>query len=452
MRKKIYSGVGLVLMLVLGYLIYEYYPRLGIITGYSAKRVCSCKFIADRTLEQIESEDLATNPLLGLATNTINLEARSATSAVFGLQSKTAEYRGKLGCVLVQGKDDYEVKMPTLSSSAIHADSLLFPYGTKVQPTKTSDADHSIIRDAADQMFDPNGMIADLKTLGLLVLHKDTLIYERYADGYDAGTELLGWSMTKSIMNSWVGMMVKDGRLQLESDNLFAEWKNDGRSKITLNDLMQMSSGLEWNEHYGSVSPATEMLYNSESNGHIAMMQPLEYTPGDVWEYSSGTSNIISLYLRNQYRDHDDYLRYIHERLFIPLGMESTVLETDESGTYIGSSYTYATARDWARFGTLYLRDGTWNGDRLLPKDWIAYTREVAPASGGVYGAQFWTNVDGAELPDAPHDMYSCNGFEGQRVFIIPSHDLVIVRMGLNSHVDFNSLIRDIVGAVPIVK
>jgi len=194
------------------------------------------------------------------------------------------------------------------------------------------------------------------------------------------------------------------------------------------------------------------MLYNSESNGHIAMMQPLEYTPGDVWEYSSGTSNIISLYLRNQYRDHDDYLRYIHERLFIPLGMESTVLETDESGTYIGSSYTYATARDWARFGTLYLRDGTWNGDRLLPKDWIAYTREVAPASGGVYGAQFWTNVDGAELPDAPHDMYSCNGFEGQRVFIIPSHDLVIVRMGLNSHVDFNSLIRDIVGAVPIVK
>lgn len=452
MRKKIYSGVGLVLMLVLGYLIYEYYPRLGIITGYSAKRVCSCKFIADRTLEQIESEDLATNPLLGLATNTINLEARSATSAVFGLQSKTAEYRGKLGCVLVQGKDDYEVKMPTLSSSAIHADSLLFPYGTKVQPTKTSDADHSIIRDAADQMFDPNGMIADLKTLGLLVLHKDTLIYERYADGYDAGTELLGWSMTKSIMNSWVGMMVKDGRLQLESDNLFAEWKNDGRSKITLNDLMQMSSGLEWNEHYGSVSPATEMLYNSESNGHIAMMQPLEYTPGDVWEYSSGTSNIISLYLRNQYRDHDDYLRYIHERLFIPLGMESTVLETDESGTYIGSSYTYATTRDWARFGTLYLRDGTWNGDRLLPKDWIAYTREVAPASGGVYGAQFWTNADGAELPDAPHDMYSCNGFEGQRVFIIPSHDLVIVRMGLNSHVDFNSLIRDIVGAVPIVK
>jgi len=416
MRKKIYSGVGLVLMLVLGYLIYEYYPRLGIITGYSAKRVCSCKFIADRTLEQIESEDLATNPLLGLATNTINLEARSATSAVFGLQSKTAEYRGKLGCVLVQGKDDYEVKMPTLSSSAIHADSLLFPYGTKVQPTKTSDADHSIIRDAADQMFDPNGMIADLKTLGLLVLHKDTLIYERYAD------------------------------------NLFAEWKNDGRSKITLNDLMQMSSGLEWNEHYGSVSPATEMLYNSESNGHIAMMQPLEYTPGDVWEYSSGTSNIISLYLRNQYRDHDDYLRYIHERLFIPLGMESTVLETDESGTYIGSSYTYATTRDWARFGTLYLRDGTWNGDRLLPKDWIAYTREVAPASGGVYGAQFWTNADGAELPDAPHDMYSCNGFEGQRVFIIPSHDLVIVRMGLNSHVDFNSLIRDIVGAVPIVK
>jgi len=320
MRKKIYSGVGLVLMLVLGYLIYEYYPRLGIITGYSAKRVCSCKFIADRTLEQIESEDLATNPLLG---------------------------------------------------------------------------DHSIIRDAADQMFDPNGMIADLKTLGLLVLHKDTLIYERYADGYDAGTELLGWSMTKSIMNSWV---------------------------------------------------------NSESNGHIAMMQPLEYTPGDVWEYSSGTSNIISLYLRNQYRDHDDYLRYIHERLFIPLGMESTVLETDESGTYIGSSYTYATTRDWARFGTLYLRDGTWNGDRLLPKDWIAYTREVAPASGGVYGAQFWTNADGAELPDAPHDMYSCNGFEGQRVFIIPSHDLVIVRMGLNSHVDFNSLIRDIVGAVPIVK
>jgi len=452
MRKKISSGIGLVLMIALGYLIYTYYPRLGILTGYAAKRVCSCTFIAERSLESIESEQLATNPLFALATNTVDRTKKSATSSVLGMQSKTAEYRGKLGCVLVQGEDDYGIRMPDLADDELQTDTLPYPYGSKAELTQTVDADHNKIQAAADRMFGPKGEVTDLKTLSLLVLHKDSLIYERYAQGYDKDTEILGWSMTKSFMNSWVGMMIKDGRLKLDNDQLFPEWKSDDRSKITLNDLLHMSTGLEWEENYATVSPATKMLFNSEKNGHVALMQPLEHEVGKVWEYSSGTSNIISLYLRNQYDNHDDYLRYIHERLFIPLGMSDTVLETDESGTYIGSSYTYTTTRDWARYGTLYLRDGVWKGQRILPEGWVDYSRDVEPASNGSYGAHFWTNENGAQLTDAPHDMFSCNGFEGQRVFIIPSHDLVIVRMGLNSRVDFNSLVRDIVAAVPSVK
>lgn len=447
MKRKIWLSILAVIMLVLGVLFYQNYPKLSIISSYSAKKMCSCTFISERAQESIQSQDLAMS-LLALSKSKINRERKTVTSSVFGLQSKTAEYRGKLGCVLIQGKDDYKVKFPNYTKSASNLDTISFPYGDKVEIVKTQGIDHAKVKEYADQAFDPEGAMIDKKTMAIVVLHKDSLIYERYAQGYSKDTEMLGWSMTKSIMNAWVGMMVKDGNVAIENNSLFPDWANDDRKNISLNNLLQMSSGLDWSEVYSEISPATKMLYESENNGEVAMKQGLEAEVGQHWEYSSGTSNIISLYLRNQFQNHDDYLKFPYKRIFDKLNMTSAVLETDESGTYIGSSYCYATARDWARFGTLYLRDGIWNKERLLPEGWIDYTKTIVPASDGAYGAHFWTNGNGALFPDAPHTMYSCNGFEGQYIAIIPSKDLIVVRLALNGNFDMNGVLKGICNSV----
>lgn len=447
MIKKSVLVILSILLLVVAYVGYTNYPKLGIVSGYAAKKMCSCTFIAGRTQESIQKEDLSMSPLSSSSTE-IDRENKRVTSSVFGLQPRTAEYRGRLGCILIHGKDDYNVSYPDGLNFSQDVSELSFPYGDKVELLKTKGLDYGKLNSAADVIFDPNDEMTDIKTRALLVLHKDTLIYERYAKGYDADTEMLGWSMTKSILNTWVGMLIKEGKISIEQKNLFPEWANDERKNITLNNLLQMSSGLEWEEVYKEISPATKMLYESENNGKTAMQQPYNVAPNVEWEYSSGTSNIISLLLRNHHGSHDEYLKFPYDSIFSRINMNNTTIETDESGTYIGSSYTYATARDWARFGTLYLRDGVWNGDRLLPEGWVDYSRTPAPASGGEYGAHFWMYVNHEEYPGAPQDMFSANGHEGQRISIIPSKDLVIVRLGLSKNLNFNKLVNDICASV----
>jgi len=227
--------------------------------------------------------------------------------------------------------------------------------------------------------------------------------------------------MTKSIMNAWVGRQVQAGAVSLDDRNLYEHWQQDARKDISLNDMLHMTSGLEWEEVYDKVSGATTMLFDSEDIVATASVRPAVHPAGDHWYYSSGTSNLISGYLRSKYTEHEDYLRYPYDSLFFKLGMYDTVLESDESGTYIGSSYCYATARDWGRFGLLYLHDGVWNGERLLPEGWVDYSTEEA-----------------------------ANGFQGQRVFIIPSRDLVIVRLGLNEDPGFDDFLKQIVASVPV--
>ena len=447
MLKKILLSILLLLAIAIAAAVYINYPKLSIISSYAAKKMCSCTFIAERSQESIQNQDLAMGPL-AYSSTTIDRENKRVTSSVFGLNAKTAEYRGKLGCVLIQGKDDFNVKYPDDKDLTSDLPEINYPYGDNMEWIKTAGIDHAQVKEVVNDAFDPNGGMTSKRTRAVVVLHKDSIIYEQYADGYDADTEILGWSMTKSIMNACVGMLVKDSIISLEEKNLFPEWANDDRKDITLNNLMQMSSGLDWSEVYSEISPATKMLYDSEDNAKVARAQGLEAKVGEHWEYSSGSSNIISGFIRDQFKNHDDYLRFPYERLFSKLNMDNTTMECDESGNYIGSSYCYATPRDWARFGTLYLNDGVWNGERLLPEGWVEYTKTIVPDSKGKYGAQFWTNGGGAMYSNAPHDMFSCNGYEGQLVAIIPSKDLVIVRMGLNSGFDFDGLLKGVCGAV----
>lgn len=255
--------------------------------------------------------------------------------------------------------------------------------------------------------------------------------------------------MTKSITSAVLGVLEKQGRIDLQQDHLFPEWEKDGRSKITLNNLLHMNSGLAWEEDYTEISDVTKMLFLSEDMTGVQLKKELVGEPGSIWNYSSGTSNLLSGFIRDQFKSHQDYLNFWYTNFIDKIGMYSMTVETDLAGNYVGSSYSWATARDWAKFGLLYLNKGNWNGDQILNEDWIKSTARPVAGSEGQYGAHFWLNSGGI-YPDVPRDLFSANGFQGQHVFIIPSKDLVVVRFGLVEHPDFdiNVFLREVIAAV----
>lgn len=446
--KKYIIGI-LLLIIALGTFLYwaKARPMLTVVNGYAAKCMCSNVFLTDRPQDEIENIDLELLPVH--PSIKVNKEEKYVESSVYGLAKRRAEFRDDLGCVLINGKDDYHVSY-TDSEHATYPDTL-YPYGNQViDPTREnmpSDVDYDKLQAAIDYAFDADGAYTDKKTRAVVVLYKDTLIAERYGQGHKRDTRILGWSMTKSIVNALIGIVFQDKIKRTSITNeLFPEWTDD-RKFITLNSLMRMNSGLEWDERYDVYTDATEMLYDSDNTYKKGLSAPYSKPEGTVWKYSSGTTNILSGWIRNQFDSDQEYYDFLHHRLLNRIGMDDAIVETDESGHLIGSSYGYATALDWARFGTLYLRNGVWNGDRVLPDDWIKFTTIPAEGSEGGYGAQFWLNQD-SEFPDVPKDMYAASGFQGQKVAIIPSKDLVIVRLGFNSDFDFNGFLGKIVDAV----
>ncbi|TRZ72339.1 MAG: class C beta-lactamase-related serine hydrolase [Actinobacteria bacterium] len=271
-------------------------------------------------------------------------------------------------------------------------------------------------------------------TLGLVVQHRGEVVAEAYADGVTAETTLISWSMAKSITHALVGMAQMDGLLDVQAPTGIALWQNDDRKHITLQHLLEMRSGLAWIEDYveGNESNVIEMLFGSGKDDHAAYAidQPLASTPGSVWYYSSGTTNIVARLLGDALGDKHGSSAltraFIQERLFDVIGMTSATAQFDAAGTFVGSSYVYATARDFAKFGELYLRDGLWEGKRILPQGWVDHARAqtvIDDETGQGYGAHWWTQ------PGEPSSLIA-SGYEGQQIVVLPEHDLVIVRLG----------------------
>lgn len=446
MLKRIPLILGILTGAIAMYFYLFVYPMFPIGTGYAAKKMCSCHFIAGRSQESIQKNDLAMSPI-NLTKTVIDKTAKTATSSILGLGAKTAVYRENLGCILLQGKDDYQVtlELPKVRRN-IAAE---WPKGETVSPRKMKGVNYPALEKAINSIFDPSLNMDSIKTRAVVVVHKDSLIAEKYANGFDKDTEILGWSMNKSIVSTLVGILVKAGKMSLTDDQLYENW-TDERSKITLNDLLQMQSGLAFEENYAEVSDVTKMLFMNEDIVQDVAANPLDTVVGTRWYYSSGTTNLVTGLIKKQFDNDQDYLKFPHEQLFRKIGMHSMILETDESGNYIGSSYGYATPRDWAKFGLLYLKEGNWYGEQIIDTSWVNFVRQPAEHSGGIYGGHFWHNHNHAAYKDVPTDIYSCNGFEGQYVYIIPSKDLVIVRMGLNQgqEYDANGFLRDVIQAV----
>jgi CubicO group peptidase (beta-lactamase class C family) len=270
----------------------------------------------------------------------------------------------------------------------------------------------------------------------IVVVQDGHVVAERYAPGFDRDTVQLGWSMTKSVTAGLIGLLIKDGLLTLDTP---AGWTGqDGRERITIADLLSMTSGLEFNEGYGAVSDVTRMLYLEPDMDGFARNKPLVHAPGAVWSYSSGTAVMLARIFQNTERRYP--MEYIRGHLFAPLGMSSAIIEADEMGNLVGSSYMYATPRDWARYGQLLAQDGVWNGEEILPRGYVAMMSSPVAPSGGEYGhGMVWrwaTHSDQPGVnPDAaygiPPDTFWMSGHDGQYAAIIPSRQLVIVRMGL---------------------
>jgi CubicO group peptidase (beta-lactamase class C family) len=452
--KRVKQIFLLILVVGVGYAVYFLSQVFPIIAGYGAKNLCSCVFVAGRDANQVIEQELG-GSLVNLGSYSVNFQDSSATGKVFGMSTRKAIYRKGLGCTLVSEVSEEELRNQKIKISdqqKLNQDTIEWPQGNKADSLLNGSAKLNAVVNEAFNETDPANPV---NTRAVIVLHHGKLIAEKYANDFTAQTKLIGWSMTKTITNALVGVLVKQGKLKVDETAPVAEWKQDDRSKITLNNLLQASSGLAWEEVYAGPSTATNMLFRKKDAGAFAAQSKLEHEPNTKWYYSSGTTNIISRIVRQAVDD--DYYAFPHREIFGKIGVQSMVIEPDASGTFVGSSFSYATARDWARFGQLYLNDGLWNGERIFPEGWVKYSTTPAPAAPvGEYGAQIWLNAgnksnsNNKRFADVPNDMYLMDGFEGQCVVTVPSKNVVIVRLGLSQKREFdtNKFVSEVLGAL----
>ena len=455
--------LGILLLLALAYGIYYAWQAFPIISGFGAKAMCSCVTLGGRTPQSVMEQELGSFPL-SLGSFTYNPADSSATGSVWGLARRKAIYRPGLGCTLLVQTTEQELRsqtpaLPSLPSSAAAADTLPWPLGNRLPDTLPGRLNISLLQTALDSAFAENPAAKKPKrTRAMVVVYKGQLVAERYADGFTAQSRHLGWSMTKSLTAALMGRLTLTHGFNIMQPAPVPAWQmvTDGRQHITTQQLLQQASGLNFNENYAGPADATNMLYKQPDMAAFTAAKPLREAPGSRFYYSSGNSNILSRIIR-QTVGLQQYYTYAFEQLFYRLGMYSLVLEPDCSGTPVGSSYSWATARDWARFGLLYLQNGQWQGEQLLPQAFIEATRQPLPAdSMRTYGYQFWLNAGPASnpaarpYPAAPPDMYYADGYEHQYVFIIPSLQLVVVRLGQSAakQIGLNEVLGQIIAAV----
>jgi CubicO group peptidase (beta-lactamase class C family) len=418
--------------------LFVLHRELRVGTGYAAKLLCSGVFVAGRTPESLLAEDLGAFWSLR---SSVDRAARTATSAWLGLARATAVYREGLGCALAIDTPLEVLRAQGFDPGpAPDVSRLAWPAGDRVEAAGAAleGVDRAALDAAVEGAFREPDPQKHLRTRAVLVLRAGQPIAERYAPGFDARTPLLGWSMNKSVLATLVGIQVRRGRLDLAAPAGIPAWAGDERAAITLEQLLRMSSGLDFLERNGPFGDSAAMLFRSRSAFAYAAASPLAHPPGRRWSYSSGTSNLLAGILRASIPGGDRaYHRFPREALFARIGMYGAVLETDAAGDFVGSSFGYATARDWARFGLLHAQDGVWLGERLLPEGWVALVRRpTAPAPRGSYGAHWWLNAgapgapDDRPYPSLPADLFYASGYEGQFVVVLPSHDLVVVRLG----------------------
>ena len=359
--RKLFRVLLIVLVVALVGVVVVNYPRLDILTGFASKNVASGMFLAERSQESIEAGDNDFSPV-NLASNKVDMEKKSVSTRVFGLKKRTAVYIEGLGAMLVN--KDYKEGMEFVIPQRIGASKALpYPYGNLPQKdTVFQEVDYDKLESVVQNAFDAPG-VQEKRVRTLLVVYKDQIIAEKYAEGFDETSLMLGWSMTKSITSTMYGILARKGEIDINEPADIPEWQGDARKEITYSDLLHMNSGLEWVEDYNTMSDVTRMLFQKTDMGQMQAEKDLVGKPDSTWNYSSGTTNLLAgPLLKKKFKTQQEYLNFWYRELLDKIGMHSATIETDLSGSYVGSSYGWANTRDWAKFGLLYLKRGNWNG------------------------------------------------------------------------------------------
>ena len=423
-------------------------PRAGnparVAAGYISHVVCSYVFVSGLEPALVNRENIAGNPAfrgfrwaLG---HTVDLDRREVTAWAFGGVESRAVYRDGLGCLNLNGPRPADA--PTRAE--IEADGpipelLPDPAGPAiVTPTEAR------LTAALDRAFaEPDGRPVRL-THAVVVVHDGRVVAERYADGFGIDTPVHGWSATKSVNNALLGILVRQGKLRMEDEAPVAAWQapGDPRRAITLDHLLRMQSGLELGDSLtASFSTAWDtsarMVFNEPDMAGFAEGAALGAPPGTKWSYANGNPAILARIVRDRVGGHAvDVLRFARRELFGPLGIHRATLEVDATGTPIAGAYLFATPREWARFGMLFLEDGVVGGRRILPEGWVRYSTTPTPNAFVGYGAGWWINRGdsrGARFRrehGMPADAFMALGIYGQTVVVVPSERLVIARFG----------------------
>ncbi|MCA9993469.1 MAG: serine hydrolase [Anaerolineales bacterium] len=453
--KKILLGIVALLVITLSAGYAYLLPTLKVATGYTAKAVCSYHFLTGQDVDSIISE-LPGNPLIPYLRPRIDEAKGEATVTLWGWAAKQkAILRPGLGCTLLAGDGPFETSAATMPPPAPVDPNQPWPLGEAVTAAK-----QPALEAMLDKWFQDPDPQNPRRTRAIIVVRDGQIIAERYGEGFSQDTRFQSWSMAKSVTSALLGILVQQGKLDIHDPAPIPAWQSpdDPRHAITVDQLIRMSSGLEFSEDYADLgSDVVQMLYNSSDMAAYSASKPLAADPDTVWNYASGTANILMGIIRDTIGGEiTDYWAFPQEALFQPIGMNSAIVEPDASGTLVGSSYMYATARDWARFGLLFAQDGVWNGERMLPEGWVAYSYTPTPASSGQYGGTWWLNAgvpgqpDTKEWPDMPDDIYYASGHDGQSVLVFPSQNMVVVRLSVsrNGAWDMAEFLADVMAAV----
>lgn len=414
--------------------IYRPDHAINVGTASVSQVFCEEVFIAGLDPRRVFDEEVlprpGLRPLLKRLRYTIDNERRQVTTTWAGHFASTVHYRDGYGCLLSSGDEAH--------ATVTHVAAKSSPAPDILSTTAPGVITNTNLEKALDRAFAEPATPPYRHVRAVVVMRNGKIIGERYAQGISTDTPLLGYSASKSVINALVGILVREGKLQTVAPAPVGAWSDpaDPRHAITLDQLLRMTSGLDLTEGDSGFDPVSKMLFqHSDDMAGYAGQAALTAKPGSVWEYTSGNTLIVSAIIRNAVGGHAaDVQRFARDELLGPLGMHHTTIELDGAGTPVGSTRILASARDWARFGQLYLDDGVVHGVRLLPEGWVHYS--TTPTLDSDYGTGFWVNAGHA--PNAlgrvksgmPADTFYASGLFGQRVVVVPSQRLVIVRLG----------------------
>lgn len=426
----------------------------------NAKQLCSVIFVVGRTPQEAMSigdvirwELLADDWSWRSVDTRVDLERKRVTLGKYPAPPRTAVFNGDQGCsMLPAGAEDVFFDPVDAAPQLPPADETPWPMGDAPDGREVRGIDQDAVNAVLDEAFENNNPEAGER--GWVVLHDGVIVGERYGAGYDKDTRNLSFSAGKSVEATLVGILVRDGHLDVNAPAPIVEWAApDARSTITTKNLMNMAGGLACNNY-----PLTHPLHFTTENHHsigyndgvnafqASIAPPLRHIPGEVYSYLNCDLLAVGKIIRQVVDEHYDldYLAFPQRYLFDKIGARNFVLEPDPYGNFLLNGHDYASTRDWARFGLLYQQDGVSNGERVLPEDWAEFVSTPSPANPG-YGAFFWLAT---ERHQRPKDSYWASGAEGQQIIVMPSHRIVLARNAWSPTIEFEPLVARIAAAV----